>query len=70
MVAGTGTLLGYGLVVWAMTQAPIALVSAVRETSVIFAVLIGVAVFKERLTPTRVTAIALVMTGILALRLA
>ena len=70
MVAGSGTLLGYGLVVWAMTKAPIALVSAVRETSVIFAVLIGVVVFKERLTATRVTAIALVVAGIVALRLA
>ncbi len=70
MVAGTATLVGYGLVVWAMTHAPIALVSAVRETSVIFAVLIGVVVFKERLTLARGSAIALVVAGIVVLRLA
>lgn len=70
LVGGCTTLLGYALVLRAMTQAPIALVSAVRETSVIFAVLLGVILFKERLTRTRVIAIALVMAGILAMRLA
>lgn len=53
-----------------MTRAPIALVSAARETSVIFALLIGVVVFKERLTLSRIIAIALVVAGIVAMRLA
>lgn len=70
LIGGFTTLLGYGLVLWAMTHAPIALVSAARETSVIFAVLIGVVAFKERLTRTRITAIALVMAGLVAMRLA
>jgi drug/metabolite transporter (DMT)-like permease len=70
LVGGCTSLLGYGLVLWAMTHAPIALVSAVRESSVIFAALIGVVAFKERLTPTRVIAIALVLAGIVAMRLA
>ena len=70
LLGGSGTLLGYALVVWAMTRAPIALVSAVRETSVIWAVLIGVVVFKERLSPVRVAAVALVVIGIVAMRLA
>jgi drug/metabolite transporter (DMT)-like permease len=70
LIGGATTLLSYGLVIWAMTQAPIALVSAARETSVIFAVLIGIVAFKERLTRTRVAAIALVMAGLVAMRLA
>ena len=70
LVGGATTLVGYGLVVWAMTQAPIALVSAARETSVIFAVLLGVVVFKERLTRARVLSVALVMAGLVAMRLA
>lgn len=42
----------YAIVLWAMTQAPIAVVAAMRESSVIFAVLIGSLWFKEgRLRP-------------------
>lgn len=70
VIGGATTLLSYGLVLWAMMHAPIALVSAARETSVIFAALIGIVAFKERLTRTRVAAIALVMAGLVAMRLA
>ena len=69
LVGGATTLVAYMLVVWAMTQAPIALVSAVRETSVIFAALLGVFIFKERLGPMRVLAIALVVLGLFLTRL-
>lgn len=70
LVGGATTLVGYGLVLWAMTQAPIALVAAVREISVIFALLIGAIVFKEKLTAVRVGSIALVVTGVAVIRLA
>ena len=59
-------LMSYGatwLVIWAMTQAPIALVSALRETGVVFAVIIGVAVLKERLNLARLVSIATTLTG-------
>ena len=69
LVGGATTLVAYALVVWAMTQAPIALVSALRETSVIFAALLGVFFFKERLGPMRLLAIALVVLGIFLTRL-
>lgn len=70
LVGGATTLASYGLVMWAMTKAPIALVSAARETSVIFAVLLGVVAFKERLTRTRLLSIGLVLCGLVAMRLA
>jgi drug/metabolite transporter (DMT)-like permease len=70
LVGGSATLASYGLVMWAMTQAPIALVSAARETSVIFAVLLGVVAFKERLTRTRLLSVALVVAGLVTMRLA
>lgn len=70
LIGGATTLVSYGLVMWAMTQAPIALVSAARETSVVFAVVLGVVAFKERLTRTRLLSIALVMAGLFAMRLA
>lgn len=59
----------YGIAVWAMTKAPIALVAALRETSVIFAMLLAVLFLKERLTLARVIAIVLVMTGLFCMRL-
>lgn len=70
IVGGATTLAAYALVVWAMTQAPVALVAALRETSVVFAALLGVVVFKERLGPARIAAIVLVLAGIFLMRTA
>ena len=39
-VGGAGAVLAYAIALWAMTQAPVALVAALRETSVVFAALI------------------------------
>jgi len=57
-------LTAYGLVVWALALAPMAAVSALRETSVLFAVIIGVKLLGEPLGPHRIAAAALVATGI------
>lgn len=51
------------MVIWAMTLAPIALVSALRETGVVFAVIIGVVVLKERLNLARLISIATTLIG-------
>lgn len=59
-------LLSYGsswLVIWAMTLAPLALVSALRETGVVFAVIIGVVFLKERLNLARLMSIATTLLG-------
>ncbi len=59
-------LMSYGgswIVVWAMTQAPLPLVSALRETGVVFAVVIGITVFKERVRLFRVASIAMTLAG-------
>jgi drug/metabolite transporter (DMT)-like permease len=69
LVGGATTLAAYAMVVWAMTQAPVALVAALRETSVVFAALLGVVVFKERLGPARIAAIVLVLAGIFLMRM-
>ena len=60
----------YGIAIWAMTVAPIALVAALRETSVLFGTLIAVLVLKEPLNLVRVAAVVLVLCGLLMLRLA
>ncbi len=69
-VGGPAGALGYGLVLWAMTIAPVAAVSALRETSVIVAALIGWAAFGERMTKRRIAGIALVVSGAAILKLA
>jgi drug/metabolite transporter (DMT)-like permease len=54
----------YGTVLWAQTRAPLAEVAAIRETSVVFAALIGMKLFAERFGTRRVAAAALVAAGI------
>lgn len=66
---GMISFLAYWIVIWAMTQAPIALVSAVRETSMVFAVLIGVFFLRERLDLTRLLSIFTTLIGTVMLKL-
>lgn len=58
----------YTAILWAMTRAPIAMVAALRESSVIFAVLIGSLWFNEGRFRLGVLAASLVVFGILLLR--
>jgi drug/metabolite transporter (DMT)-like permease len=69
---GTGALsLGaYWIVIWAMTQAPIAAVAALRESSILFALVLSTVMLKERLTAWRITAAVLILAGVAGLRIA
>ncbi len=60
----------YALSLWAMTQAPIAAVAALRETSILFGVGIAALVLRETPTRTRLAGAALIAAGAAALRLA
>lgn len=62
-------LASYGIAIWAMTVAPIALVAALRETSVIFGVILAVLFLHEKLTFMRALAIVLVAFGAVLARL-
>lgn len=66
---GACSLAAYGIVLWAMTRAPIAAVAALRETSVLFAALIGSLWLKEGFGWRRVAGAASVVAGIAALKL-
>ncbi len=68
-LVGGLSLAGYWIVVWAMTQAPIALVSALRETSVLFAMGIGVVLMGEKFGLGKGIAALLIVGGIVAIRL-
>lgn len=69
--AGAACTLGsYGIVLWAMTVAPIGLVAALRETSIVFGTLIAAAFLRERVSPPRWAAIALIAAGAALMKLA
>lgn len=59
----------YAVAVWAMTQAPIALVAALRETSILFAVLMGWLFFGDRMDRGKMVAAGLIVTGVVLTRL-
>jgi drug/metabolite transporter (DMT)-like permease len=68
-LAGGACALGaYSIALWAMTRAPVALVAVLRETSVIFAAVIGALVFREKMTRRRLVATGAVLAGLVALR--
>ena len=69
ILGGGGSVLAYALVVWAMTHAPIAVVTALRETSTVFALFIGVIFLGEKLTGGKILATCLVLAGVITLRL-
>jgi len=70
VAGGASTVGSYGLTLWAMTVAPVALVAALRETSILFATVISALMLKERVTLQRLACIVLIIAGALALRLA
>ena len=69
MLGGACSLAAYGIVLFAMTRAPVAAVAALRETSVLFAALIGALFLKEGLGPMRLAGAASVVAGVAALKL-
>jgi drug/metabolite transporter (DMT)-like permease len=67
-LAGALSFAGYAIAVWAMTVAPIALVAALRETSILFAVMIGWLVFGEAMTRGKVLAALVIVAGVMLTR--
>jgi drug/metabolite transporter (DMT)-like permease len=67
--AGAMSLGSYWIAIWAFTQAPLAMVAALRETSVLFAMLIAFFFLKEKVPPRRWAAGALILAGIALMRL-
>ena len=69
LLGGACSVGSYGIALWAMTRAPVALVAVLRETSVIFAAVLAALVLKEKLTRRRLAATGAVLAGLIALRL-
>jgi drug/metabolite transporter (DMT)-like permease len=69
LLGGAANLGSYAVALWAMTHAPVAAVAALRETSILFAVAIAALVLREKVSPQRLAAVALVGCGAVAMRL-
>ena len=68
-IGGSLQLGSYWVAIWAMTVAPIAVVAALRETSVLFGALIAVVVLKEPLRASRIVAALMIVSGLVLIRL-
>jgi drug/metabolite transporter (DMT)-like permease len=70
VLGGVGTIGSYTIALWAMTKAPVAAVAALRETSILFATMIAVVILKEKISRTRLAAVAVIGIGAGCMRLA
>ena len=68
LAGGALQVVSYGIALWAMTLAPIAVIAALRETSVLFGAAIAVVVLKEPLRMARIAAAALIVCGLALIR--
>ena len=69
LAGGACSVGSYGVALWAMTRAPVALVAVLRETSVIFAAVLATLVLREKLTRRRLVATGAVLAGLVFLKL-
>jgi len=69
LLGGALSLAAYWIVIWAFTVAPIPIVAALRETSILFALFIGVLWLGERVTLVRALSILMVLAGLALMRL-
>jgi len=69
LIGGVLSLVAYWIAIWAMTVAPIAMVAALRETSVLFAAVIAVVFLKEPLRASRIVAAVMIVAGMALIRL-
>lgn len=69
LIGGGGTTASYGLALWAMTVAPVAMIAALRETSILFGSLISWIFLKEPATSRRVMGVCIILVGAMMLRM-
>jgi phosphonate utilization associated putative membrane protein len=67
-MGGVASIGSYAIALWAMTRAPVASIAALRETSVLFAALLGTVLLKERFGLQRAVGTGVIVAGVMALR--
>ena len=68
-LGGSASIGSYAIALWAMTRAPVASVAALRETSVLFAAVLGTLLLKEKFGWQRAVGTVIVVAGVVALRM-
>jgi drug/metabolite transporter (DMT)-like permease len=69
LLGGACSMGAYSIALWGMTRAPVALVAVLRETSVIFALLLGMLFLGEKMTRRKLAATGAVLAGLVALKI-
>ena len=67
-LGGSASIASYAIALWAMTRAPVASVAALRETSVLFAAVLGTVLLKEPFGLQRALGTGVIVAGVMALR--
>ena len=68
-IGGTFSYLAYVITVWAFTKAPVPMVSALRESSIIFAIFIGYFYLKDKINFYKTVSISLIFLGVIGLKI-
>ena len=68
LLGGACTAISYGITLWAMKHAPVSLVAALREVSVILGLLIAALVLRERFGWVRIVSVSVVCAGVVAIK--
>ena len=69
LIGGSLSYLIYIIVVWGFTKAPIPMVAALRESSIVFSIFIGYFFLKEKITPIKIISIMLIIVGVTGIKL-
>jgi phosphonate utilization associated putative membrane protein len=69
VLGGAASIGSYAIALWAMTRAPVASIAALRETSVLFAAVLGTWLLRERFGKQRMLGTGVIVAGVMALRL-
>ena len=67
-IGGTLSYIAYGTVVWAFTYAPVSIVASLRETSIIFSLLIGSIFLKEHFTFLKAGSVLVIFIGVILIK--
>ena len=68
-IGGSVSYLVYGVVIWGFTKAPIPMVSALRESSIVFIIFIGIFFLDEKINLAKIISIILIFLGVIGLKI-
>ena len=68
-IGGSISYLVYGVVIWGFTKAPIPMVSALRESSIVFIIFIGIFFLDEKINLAKIISIILIFLGVIGLKI-